>query len=139
LLIGGGLLAIAVATAALLAVRSPASFEPDSPEAAVQGYLQAVLAGDNRAATEFLSQESACSRDDFRFRDRALNVRVTLLRTDETPDEAIVDVRIRFDETSLDALSSYDIDETFTLVPEAGEWRIAGAPWPLFFCDEPAS
>ncbi len=135
--IGGGLAAVVVLTLVVLAVRSPAEFEPGSPEAVVQDYLQAVLAGDERTAATFFAEDSNCTRDDFDHRDRTSNVRITLIDSEVfADDEATVEVRIRFDEGALDTLSSYDLDETFFLVREAGDWRITNSPWPLFFCEE---
>ena len=137
--IGATLIGLVAITVILLVVRSPAEFEPGTPEAVVQDYLQAVLDGDTSTALELLAADSDCSRDDFiRFRDEATNVRITLTDTTDLGDEALVDVRIRYDDVGLDELSSYDLDESFTLLAEDGDWRITGAPWPLFFCERPA-
>lgn len=136
--IGGGLAVLALLTIALLALREPTNFEPGTPEAVVQDYLQAVLDGDERSAVAFFASGSACAADDFTNRRDVTNVRITLLETETFANaEAAVDVRIRFDEPGLDVITPYDIDERFDLVIESREWRITGTPWPLFFCGGP--
>lgn len=125
-------------TLVLLAIRSPASFEEGSPEALVQDYLQAVLADDEREAAGYFAAESACSAEDFSRRQPAKNVRITLVNSETFGDEAEVTVRLRYDETNLGAVTYSDWEESFSLVREAGAWRLDGQPWPLFFCEDPA-
>ena len=98
-----------------------------------------VLDGDASTAVDLLSADSDCRREDVtRFRDEGRNLRITLIDTTQFDDEAIVEVRIRYDDVGLDALSSYDFDESFTLVPQGGDWRIEGAPWPMYVCARPS-
>lgn len=136
--IAAGLGALVVLTIVLLAVRSPASFEPGTPEHTVQQYLQAVLDGDERRAATYFSEESRCSAEDFRYGTPVRNVRITLVDSEDFGDEAEVTVRIRFDETAIDRLASYDREEFFRLASEGGEWKLVGEAWPIYFCEEQA-
>ncbi|WP_353826298.1 hypothetical protein [Agromyces sp. SYSU T0242] len=137
------LLAILVALvvlviAALLIVftrGAPELLDPETPEGVVQRYAEAVLEGDEAAATALLTDEVAddCVRmprtgDD--------GVRVTLVGTTDRGETA--DVEVRIVTTYADGpfgASEYEERGTFDLVRVDGDWRIETAPWPLAVCD----
>lgn len=108
--------------------------DPATPEGVVQRYAAAVLAGDERAAAEFLTEGATDVCDEF-FETSSANVRVTLVSTTERDESADVRVSIV---TSYDGGlfggSEYTEDATFDLVRVDGGWMIESTPWQLQVC-----
>jgi hypothetical protein len=134
-------LAVIIATvsiiAILLAITSSNSVETmksGSPEAAVQQYLQRINDGKNEEAATYFSKTNKCTVDDI---DRAYldaNAQVSLDKSVITsPDSAIVYVSIQRNSGPLLA-DTYTEPQTFRLNRENGTWKIAGIPWPLYYC-----
>ena len=139
LAIGGVVLVLLIAVAAVLsASRGPATFEEGSPEAVVQGYLDAMIKGDESAAHASLSDELGddCTVRDLRTRSNEVNnARVALRAVSIDGDEAEVEVSIT--ENAGDVPfggGGYTFEETFVLAREAGTWVIVEEPWPIYFC-----
>lgn len=132
----GGLVVVALAVGLLFgASRGPETFRRDSPEAVVQGYIQAVADGRHRQAIGYLSAEAAerCSASALRdaWVPPSLTATLDEVRTDAGGAEVRVHLRsvsgpFPFGDGGLDSV------ETFTLVREGGGWRIDDDPWPLF-------
>jgi hypothetical protein len=128
-----GLVVVAVVAAVLAATRSSTTVAPGTPQAAVQGYLEAVLDGDADRAAGFLAPGSECTAADL---DRAGvpdSTRVTLVSSTTDGSTARVKVQVSFGSGGPfdDGRSE---TQTFRLEQSAGQWRLSGIPWPLFDC-----
>jgi hypothetical protein len=134
-------LAILIAAVSIIAVllavtssNSVKTMKNGSPEAAVQQYLQRVNEGRNEEAARYFSKISKCTVDDI---DRAYidnNAQVTLDKSVITStDSAIVYVSIQRNNGPLLA-DTYTEQQTFRLNRENGLWKLAGIPWPLYYC-----
>ncbi|BDZ63112.1 hypothetical protein [Agromyces mangrovi Wang et al. 2018] len=138
-LIGIGIAVAVVVVAAIVAVLvRPAAepLDPTTPEGVIQGYSEAVLDGDTRAALDFLVPEIAddCQRvENYGFGDA--DVRVVLVSS--TEDGSTADVRVSIVTTyggGLFGPDEYRTDGRFDLQRVDGEWRIESAPWELAVC-----
>jgi hypothetical protein len=139
-LMGLALVGLLVVAAIVIAFREPAQFEPGSPEAVTQQYLEAVLAEDGAAVHDLLTPELQ-QRCDVRDLDgryyRADGERITLEESRIDGTAAVVE--LEFTATySNDAFSfdRYSYVERFDLELIAGEWRISDPPWPFYWCPE---
>lgn len=134
MLLVGAILAVAVVAAVLSATRSPAAYDPDSPEGTVQAYLEAALQGDNEEAAGYFAADSGCDAEDL---DRAHvtdSARVVLVDTDVEGDRARVDVEVAYSSGGPFDTSEYTEDQTFRLARAGQQWELTGTPWPLFGC-----
>lgn len=139
-LMGIGLLGLVVVAGIVVAFREPASFEPGSPEAAVQTYILAVLDEDADAAHAMLSPElqSRCEISDLVERSyRKEGGRITLQDSTVKGETAVVEVEFTasYSENAFD-FYQYSYDERFDLKLIQGEWRISDVPWPYYWCPE---
>ena len=130
---------IAVA-AVFVAVRDPATFDPDSPEGAVQAYVIAVIDGDDDAAHAVLSDELQTRCDVRDLRNRVADdssSRITLIESAVDGDEARIEVEVTVthDDGPFE-FSDWSYDERFELRLAAGEWRITAPPWPYYYYPE---
>lgn len=118
------------------ALREPAALEAGTPEAAVQAYLQAVIAGEYEQATQYLSAEAAerCDAAELRRADVPERLTATLEEVRPAGDgqEVLVHFRAGPPPPQLGG-SGYSYTERFLLVDEGGSWRLSDAPWP-FYC-----
>lgn len=136
----GGLVAVVLVAGAVAgALRGPARLDPDSPEGAVQGYLEAVLDEDYELAAGYFSQDLAreCSASDFR--DAFVDESLTVTLDDVRLGDGRADVRVRFRAMAGDAplgAPDYSYEENFTVVDEGGAWRLHEEPWPIHFCGD---
>ncbi len=146
----GAALAALVVVAVVLTVatggRRVKTYPEDSPEGAVQRYLQALIARDPELAYDFLSSDlrGQCPLADWREQSRfaASQLDESQLTLGETrqvsADEALVTVGIgRIEGPGLIDVrprqSSYD--QEFRLRKQAdGLWRFSQYPWPVFGC-----
>lgn len=122
------------------ALRDPRPLDPDTPEGVVQRYLQAVLEGDFTEAARFLSDTTAedCEPVELRQAWVPESLTATLDSVQARGAEADVTVRLR-GVAGPEPFGSggYSSLETFALVREGGQWRVAGQPWPLLGCRTP--
>lgn len=126
---------VAVLAVVLSATRDPTEYDPGSPEAAVQGYLSAVVDRDHAAAAERFAAGSSCDVADL---DRAFvpdDVRVVLVEADVDGDSARVVVDVVQSPGDVFGGSEFSEQQTFRLGRSDGDWRIEGEPWPVFECD----
>lgn len=136
------MLAVAVAVIAVAALvtlvltwRHPVHVTPGTPEAAVQKYIDAVLDHDSEAAVRMLAPDSPCDVEDV---DRAYvgdDLQVSLRDVVVLATTARVEVVITSGSGGLIPDQSTE-RQTFRLVRNGGQWRITGAPWPLFECGD---
>jgi hypothetical protein len=135
-----GLVALVAVAAVFVAIRDPAEFDPDSPEAVVQAYLVAVLDDDAEAAHGLLTPElqGRCAIDelpDRYYHDE--DGRITLVDSTIEGDTAIIEVKFTatYDEGPF-GYSESSYEEKFRLTRSDGSWRISSAPWPYYRCPE---
>jgi len=128
---------VIVALAVVFTRGEPAPLDADTPEGVVQLYAQAVLAGDEQTAADYLSKGRLdnCDRVDPGPLD---NVRLTLVSS--TVRENSADVRVSI-VTATDngpfGASEYENEDNFDLVKTNGRWLIDRAPWQLTICPNP--
>jgi hypothetical protein len=129
--------AVVLIGAVVGALREPAALEPGTPEAAVQAYLQAVLAGDAADALEHLDAAATrrCDAADLRTAWVPDSLRATLDEVTVDGDTAEVVVRLR----SIAGPEPFGgsgvlMTEVFTLRREEGAWRISEPFWPVWRC-----
>jgi len=129
---------IAVLVVAALAVvftrGQPALLDEATPQGVVQRYSAAVIAGDETAATAYLSQAARTQCVDF---ERAAkgNLRVTLISTTERALSADVRVLIVVSNGGGPfGNSEYETEDVFDLVKTDGKWLVDSAPWQLRVC-----
>lgn len=127
---------LVVVTVVALAVRSPTEFEPGTPEATAQGYVQAVVDDDATTAIGYLSEalKETCTPSDFRTTYIPESLRVTLSATAIEGETAEVDLNIEEGGGGLGG--SYDYDVTLYMARQDGAWVISEPPWPIEFCGE---
>jgi hypothetical protein len=131
-----GVVAVAIALIALLAGRDRRqTFDPTSPEAAVQTYLDAVLAGDPDTAATMLDDATAnrCLRP-LRRTITDDGVRASLLDARIETDRATIEIQLTYPDGDLFGTSSYSFEERFFLERVDGEWLITEDPWPVALC-----
>jgi hypothetical protein len=132
-LVVGAFVLVALAAVAFAAMRPTTTFAPGTPEAAVQGYLSAVLESDSEKAAGYLAPGSPCALGDLDRTGVAASARVSLV--DSTTDSDTARVRVRVSYSSGDPFGGAESEnQTFRLTRSAGTWRISGIPWPLFEC-----
>lgn len=131
----GLLVVITVALAFTLGDREPATFDPGTPERAVQDYLQALDDGDFEAAYALLSSEykQTTSLSAFidnsgqRYGYRSDPDRVTVQDVDVEGETARLQLQLRFVSDDGD---DYEQEIDVALVQESGAWRLRN-PLPL--------
>jgi hypothetical protein len=137
--IGLAVVAIIVVAAVAIGLGAPEPLDPTSPEGAVQGYLQAVLDGDEFAAVGFLTPElrDRCNAGDLHQAYLPESSRVVLIDSSIDGDDALVDVKITesWGPTPLDS-GEYSFEETFELRRIDEGWAISEIPWPMHWCEE---
>ena len=132
LLVAAALVTIAARPSATLGTTA------GSPEAAVQEYLPAVLAGDTSAAAGMLATDGACDASDLERVAVAEDAFAELLTARTAGDRALVTIEVTSGSASLVPVTW---TERPTLVLERGvddQWLLSGAPWPLWACGEDA-
>jgi hypothetical protein len=125
---------VIVALAVVFTRGQPAALDEGTPAGVVQRYAAAVVAGDEIAAADYLSDSArtACSTVE---QAPADNLRVALVSTIERADSADVKVLITVAEPGGPFGSSeYQSEGIFDLVHTGGTWLISHAPWQLTVC-----
>jgi hypothetical protein len=134
----GGVLAVALVVGAVAgALRDPETLARNTPQGVVQAYLQALFDDDRAAAREWLSEDTAarCTASDYR--EAWVEESMTATLEDVDARGEAVEVRVRLRTVSGPGpfgAGGFTSTETFTLVEEGGQWRIADDPWPVFAC-----
>jgi len=136
-MMGIGLIALIAVAAIFVAIREPASFDPDTPEGATQAYLTAVLDDEPEAAHALLTPElqRRCTVDDLEDRYRRDSSRIRLVESEIDGNSAKIE--LEFTATYNDGPFGFDessYDETFELELIDGQWRISERPWPFYWC-----
>ncbi len=137
--LGGFAVLVAALVAGVLLLRPGVDeFEAGTPEATVQGYLEAVLDGDQRGALSYLAPDlqAACRRQIGSVWVPE-SARVTLKGTYVDDGQAEVDVVVtEYHPPGPFESGSNAFDVTLYLDRTADGWAISAAPWPLWACEE---
>lgn len=121
-----GVAALAVGAVVVSLVRDPVDAEPGTPEAAIQDFAGAVLAGDMETARGLVA---APRPDRLRCHPRP-GVRLVLGDVRTTGDTALVEVTVtREGETPFG--DPYSWESSFQLERTAGGWKVVSWPWAL--------
>ena len=144
LLIIGAVVGLAVlVTVALIATSDTETYEPGTPEAALQDFLQAGFDGDSDAMFGLLTADSraACetTRDQERFDEGSDSDGLRAELEGMTVEGATATAEVRFEHSSGNDPfdnSSWSYNERFRLERVDGAWLIdrAGWPWPFEDC-----
>jgi hypothetical protein len=130
--IPAGLVVLVVALVAVALYRGPTTFDPTTPEGAVQEYLQAVADGRWEDAFAVLDPEAFA---DCEPSDMMIGVTEPFTATHEgttyVGDRAGVEVKLRFGDPG-GIGSGWETWERFELIESDGFWYITGDPWPYF-------
>lgn len=127
---------LVVVAVVVIALRPPATFDPATPEGAVQGYLEAVFDDDETAALGYLEPKSPCDEHDISDASVDSSARVVLVETEVDDDTARVEVEMTFSRgQGLFDSYEYSQDESFDLVDFGDRWLLTGEPWPVRVCN----
>ena len=138
LVIVGACVVVAVLiTVVLVAIRGPATFEPGTPEATLQAFINAGLDADEDTLLALMTEESAAScRQEFDerhygrfFYDDDVRAQLDEMEITGSRADATVIFRRSSSNDPFDT-STWSSTESFRLQLEAGEWRIDRAEWP---------
>jgi hypothetical protein len=140
LIVAAVVLVLAIVIAAIVGAKRDAPvYEEGSPQAALQGYLDAVIDGDATEAYGYLSDDlrSECTLSDLRnAAAEAQDVTVTLRTVRDEDGTVRIDVTIEQNGGGLLLGGGYRYDETFILGDTNGVWKLSERPWPIYFCSE---
>lgn len=128
--------------AVVLALRAPPEFDPLTPEGTAQGYLQAVLEGDENLASSFLTEtlRDECTMSEMRHVMPG-DARIVIKHTEIDGMDAELELEITetYGEGPFDFGSSYSFDETLVMERRGDRWLIAEVPWPTnIYCPQEA-
>lgn len=129
-----GLLLLAVVAAVLAQTRDRPRFTEGTPEATVQAYLQAVVAGDGEEAVRHLDPEVGCTASQVEEGWVGPGVRVVLRDSSTDGDRARARVDVITPSGGLLDPGEWTDRQTFELRRVDGEWLITGSPWPTYDC-----
>jgi len=125
-----------VVVALVLALQPPKQLDPGTPEATVQGYLQAVIDGDQGEAERLMTPDlvKRCA-DLTQIRHASDNFRAVIVDTAPLGDRMVVTVEIN-DGAGLGLFGdSYTFEEAVVVEQVGDDWLIAESPWPIY-CGE---
>ncbi|MBM4405767.1 MAG: hypothetical protein FJ039_06250 [Chloroflexi bacterium] len=147
-LLGGGIFVALIAAAVIVGLAmdpKEASYDPASPEGAVQGYLRALRDEEFERAKQYVDPAALerCRAGDVwnRYQVEELEEStVTLRKATISGETALVTVEMKRDNDGVfDSGYSYRTD--FRLTRRDGRWILGGSspntlPWPFFLCPE---
>jgi hypothetical protein len=128
-------LVVILALVAVVLSRGPLTYPDGSPERTLQSYFTAVIAENKAEAFSYFSSESQCTQQDMENSYVPDISRIDIESSKVTGDEASLTVRLEFGGSSIFS-GSYSERQTFGLVKESGEWKIADGAWPMYSCGE---
>ena len=133
------LLALLIAIAFVVLTLDDTELDPAKPEGTVQRYLTAALAGDDRIADSYLSEDAdtMCGPARTHLMDRS--VRVEWIETTYEGDMAYVEVRVTEGSPGLFGDGEYDHRLSYTLERTPHGWLITHQDWPWYECPEKGS
>lgn len=132
----GAIVVLAVVAAIISAGRPATRFEPGTPEATVQSYVEAALDGRADEAARWLDPAGDCGAQDL---DRAgaygmTATRVVLVDSTISGETATVRVQLVLGSGGPFDSSEYREEHSYRLTRSGGTWLLTGVPWPLYEC-----
>ena len=132
----GAIAVLAIVAAVVSAGRPAARLDPGTPEATVQAFVEAALAGRSDEAARWLDPAGECGAQDL---DRARTYgmtagRVVLVDSTVSGDSATVQVEVVLGSGGPFDSSEYREEHTYRLTRSGGAWLLTGVPWPLYDC-----
>lgn len=120
---------IAVAAVVLTGMRQDAVYEPGSPEAAVQDYVEAWAAGDASTAWEMLTPQAQARVDEFEFHharawEEDLPTRVWIDERQDLPDWVALTLSVEWTWDGLFGPDRHLETVRLKLIEQDGAWRI---------------
>lgn len=133
-LLGVIALLVVVALAVVFSRGEPEPLDEASPAGVVQRYSNAVIEGDIATADTYLTDTArTICRGAYPGEPRP--ARVVLVSTSEREQSATVRVSIvTSQQDGPFGPSEYEMEDVFSLVKDAGNWKISQAPYPLMAC-----
>lgn len=133
----GALVGVLVVVALVLALQPPKQLDPGTPEATVQGYLQAVIDGDQGKAERLMTPDlvKRCGTDLTQIRHAPEGFRAVIVDTAPLGDRMVVTVEIAQGSGRGLFGDSYTFEEAVVLEQVGDDWLIAESPWPIY-CGE---
>jgi hypothetical protein len=125
---------IAVVAVVVATNRQPQSYDRGTPQGVVQAYLEAVVAGDNAGAADYLAPGGTCDVEDLDRTSVPDGVRVVLRDTQVDGDRAQVEVDVVMPTDGPFGGAEYSESHTFRLGKAGQDWRVQGVPWPMYDC-----
>lgn len=127
-------IAVIVALALVLALQPPKQFDPGTPEATVQGYLQAVIDDDAARAATFMTRDlvKSCGPDLNQIQRGPDSFRAVIVDTRFFDNSVSVEVELTEGSSGGVFGDSYEFVETLTLEKSGEDWLIAAVPWPIY-------
>jgi len=129
----GGTLLLAILGMTLAEARRNATFPADSPQRAVQSYLEAISLDDKLLAFSYVAGESSCEQQDMDAAFGAAIDRTIVQFAHIDGDRGKVGIRLELGIGSIWGGRATK-DRTFSLVRERGEWKLTGKIWPMDSC-----
>lgn len=131
----GAAVAVVVVVGLVLALQPPKQFDPGTPEAAIQGYFQAVVDRSRVDAERFMTPKlvERCGADLNQIRDTADSLRVVIVDTE--PDAGRIAVTVEITERSASSVflgEPNTFSETLVVERVGDGCLIAEAPWPIY-------
>ena len=130
----GLLVLLAVVAGVISTQQAPRTFEPGTPEATVQTYLQAVLDQDAQTAVAQLGPDAGCTVDDFVRGDPSEPDRVVVTDSSVREGSAQVHVDLVY-EGGLFGGDGWSDPITFPLERAGDAWVISTLVWPYYGCE----
>ena len=126
-------IAAIIGLVAIALTRGPTSFDPTTPEGAVQDYLLAVSQSRWDDAFAVLDPDSFenCEPGDIANSGQQGEFIASHDSTETAGANTLVNVRLRFGDSGMFG-SGWESYEQFTLVEQDGFWYITQDPWPYF-------
>jgi hypothetical protein len=128
---------VLVSVVVVLTPGAPKPLDASTPAGVVQGYVTAVIGGDEAAAARFLEPGADTRCKGFESVTPERNIRVALIST--TQRETTADVAVSISYTNVGGPFSspeYASEESFGLSRIGDKWLISNAPWPLLTCQD---
>jgi hypothetical protein len=130
-----GLLLLAAVAAVLSLTRDGPEYAEGSPEAAVQSYVVAAVAGDGEEAVRHLDPADRCTARNVEEGWANPRSRVVLRDTEVHGDRATVRIDILTPSGDPFSASEWEDRQSLDLHLVDGEWLISGTPWPAYRCE----
>jgi len=140
-LIGTATVAIAaIITVALLGGSRVTEYQPGTPEAAAQRYLQALFDADYDTAHDLLEPRllARCAPHELIYHPGPDMDRAVFRSVEERDESVLISIEITSTNVSpepIPMIDTHEIDTHLVLEPWDGGWRIVDAGWPLAECD----